>query len=104
MVSSASSSGRQSRGARPRPPRSCEIERSFFGESIQARAVVPEDRPLGLLVQRESEKARGRLGILGVVVRVIGREDEALGSAQLDRVRGRSLIALEGDEALTEEI
>src|SRR5215470_14898762 len=78
--------------------------RRIARESIQAGAVVPEDLPLAVLGERELEEVGGRLGVLGVVVRVVGREDERVGAAALDRGERRVLVALDGDEGLPEEV
>src|SRR5438876_4913056 len=78
--------------------------RAAASESVQAGAVVPEDPSLVLLGERELEEMRGGLGILRVVVRIVGRENEAGAGAAVHGVSRRLLVAFDGDEALADEV
>src|SRR5262249_7654069 len=77
---------------------------SSASESVEPGAVVPEDLPLALLSERELEEVRGGLGVFRVVVRIVGREDNAIAGAALHGVPRRLLVAFDGDEPLADEV
>src|SRR5262249_57482824 len=73
-------------------------------ESVEPGAVGPEDLSLGRFLERKLEEVRGGLGILRVVVRVIGREDEAVAGPAVHGVPRGLLVAFDGDETLAHEV
>src|SRR5439155_872983 len=78
--------------------------RALSGESVKARRVVPEDRALHIVGQRELEKARDGARILAIRMWEVGGEHDVERAHQLDDARDRIFIALDRDEALALEV
>src|SRR5205085_9433263 len=73
-------------------------------QPVVTRAVVPEDRALRGVGQRELQEALDAARILAVGVREVGGEHDVVDADQIEDALDRLLVTLDRDVALTLEV